>query len=332
MVAFYLKVEGRMQEIYQAWWHLEDCVSPSDGKIYRQVLDIYTDEKVILVKLDKNFVRLKIKSKYHGQELPFVAGEDGFVRVNVGKPSIWPTVTPLIQHVKFEVEYIDTDPQFERFPKFLRLFGYENTYSIEGFTQPEFSITLPKGLKLRHEGLKFWEPYWINMMFIKTDKKTHEKQRDIFEFYPAYISQENGNKTYNFLIESESYKKLSDTDPEDYEVSFEINYATTNEWKYFTVTAFSFILPAIILIDVGNDIFNIGDPFVSLTYIVILISFSTFYLTLHKEGYEIPWNTWVMWSIPISGMLFLASEYARINSITWTTIISYVAQILAPYL
>jgi len=160
-----------MQEIYQAWWHLEDCISPSDGKIYRQVLDIYTDEEIILIKLNKNFVRLKIKSKYNGHELPFVACKDGFVRVNVGEPSIWPTTELDTKHVKFEVEYIDTNPQFDRFPKFFRLFGYENTFSIDGFTQPEFSITLPKGLKLRHNGLKFWGKYWMNIIFIMTDKK-----------------------------------------------------------------------------------------------------------------------------------------------------------------
>jgi len=314
-----------MLEIYQAWWHVEDHIDPSDGRQFRQVMDFYTDEKKLLIKLDKNFVKLKIRSRYLTKELLFSVEENGYFRVNLGDLSDWPEKTSnndqknsKIYHVKLEVDYTDIEPHIERYPAIFvypdifRLLGYGTTYKIDGFTEPEFSITLPKGMNLRKTGIKLrHRPYDANIIFIKKHKKNKKETKQLLDFHSPYIDQEDGKKTYNFLITQKSHNEILNTNSDDYDVKFKVGYSTINEYKYFTVTIFAFLLPFLILLDIFTNIINFGTPIINLTYVVVLISFSTLYLTLHREGYEIPLNKWIMIAIPFTVFLFVGFDISK---------------------
>jgi hypothetical protein len=312
-----------MLKIFQAWWHVEDHIDPTDGKQFRQVMDFYTDKNVLLIKLNKNFVKLKIRSRYFTKELLFTATENSYFRVNLGDLSDWPEKTSYphsskCYHVKLEVDYTDIEPHIERYPAIFvypdifRLLGYESTYLIDGFTEPEFSITLPKGMNLRKTGIKLRNrPYDANIIFKKKCKKTQKETIMLLNFHPPYIDREDGKKTYNFLITQESHNEILNTDSDEYDVKFKVGYSTINENKYFTVTIFAFLLPFIILLDIFTNLIDFGQPLINLTYVVVLISFSTLYLTLHREGYEIPLNTWIMIAIPLSVVLFVGFDIVK---------------------
>jgi hypothetical protein len=291
-----------MVRIKQTWWHIEDAIKPVPGQTFRQVMDIYTNKSSIIIKLNPPFIKLKIRRKDTGQEIPFITDEEG-IKLNLNKSSSWPSSgnSPFEKHIKLEIEY--TDVGFK--PKSKFPFGYKSSFRIDGFTQPEFSITIPRGMKLVSKG----NNTKIRMNWIPKVKKHGKKQKKIIKplkFHDTiYINQEDGKRTYNFLIDSQSYDKIIET-PNKYNLSFGIQYRVINQFRFLLIPGIAILLIFLGILEFNNalnslnikPINNTGSFTVQLTYIVILISFTTFYLNLLRERYEIPFNNFIMVSIP----------------------------------
>lgn len=300
-----------MVKIKQAWWHIEDNIKPVPGKTFRQVMDLYTDKKFVLIKLNPPFIKLKIRRKDSNQEIPFITDEEG-IKLNLSKSS-WPNSgyhDNFEKHIKLEIEY--TDVSFK--PELTFPFGYKNSFSIDSFTQPEFSITVPRGMKLVSNG----NNTKIRMKW--TPKYKNKKQKNIIKplkFHDiVYINQNDGKRTYNFLIDSKSYNKILDT-PDKYKLSFGVQYHVINQLRFLLVPGIAVLLLCFAILEIKTAwiIINILHKTVlpsftlKLTYVIILISFTTFYLNLLKDKYEIPFNNFVMFTIPgVTPFLLFSSE------------------------
>lgn len=118
--------------IQQSWWHIEDVLSPSNGKIYRKVIDFYTDENIIPIFLPNWFLSLKVLDKTSGHYLPFIEITYNFPKeeippnnvvmgVKLGDLSRFPSSMEFIDnqfylmyHVRLEIEYMDPCPSFKK--------------------------------------------------------------------------------------------------------------------------------------------------------------------------------------------------------------------------
>ena len=116
-------------QLKQNWWHIEDSIEPSDGRLVFRVQDFYIKDvcfkkyNYIPVLLSPYFVGFKAKNKNNYQELSFIADFDqedqhdieAEIRINIGSASNWPEVgNSGFRHVKIQYEYIDFWPVFEK--------------------------------------------------------------------------------------------------------------------------------------------------------------------------------------------------------------------------
>lgn len=145
----------------------------------------------------------------------------------------------------------------------------------------------------------------------------------------VYINQNEGKRTYNFLIDAESYDKILKT-PDEYKLNFGVQYHVTNQWRFLFIPGIAILLICLGVLEFNNTLnylkihpmVNSSSFTVQLTYIVIIISFTTFYLNLLKERYEIPFNTFVMVTIPtITPFLLFSPQLIKL----YNDIISYMA-------
>lgn len=321
-----------MFKIIQNWWHIENKRYPSDSIVFRDVTDIYTDEQFIYYQITDYFVQLKIRSRFKNQELNFFQ-RGNFIQINLGNlKTDWPP-SPIdndnIRHVRLEIQYIDIRPVFEdsKFFDFIPRLGYENTYTVNGITQPEFSITVPLGMKLRKKGkniqllLKIKKGKNIHIFYkgekgknikllLKIKIKNIEDLRLYYE--DINIDHVDGKNTYNFLIRDDSYNKIRLAPIENIE-KIKVYYNVTNQFKFWIFPAFPVLMT---LFGIGAYLFygNYAhdDMVTSLTYIVIFITFLTFYLTLIKDGYEIPWNKFTIIFTPLTTALLIFPQLISI--------------------
>jgi hypothetical protein len=293
--------------IKQEWWHVEDKF-PS-GKLFRHVLDIYTKDQFLKYKIYLFFVKLKVRSRFIPNELEFIQinmfeksafqsnafqsnafQTGGYIEINLGNlEEFWPSANndKNLRHVRIEVEYIDVKPLFDNRKKLkiVPWFGYDSTFEINGATQPEFYITIPLGMKLVNKGA-----HAKLLLYYRKGKQTNKK-RLLFE--DIYIEKIDGKNNYSFLINEKSYKFLKSIKTEDV-LSLKVFYDVSNEAKFgffsiFPVLLLSFGILEYIFDPLGYSEFP--DVFIaSLTYVIIFISYLTFYITLIKDGYEIPLN------------------------------------------
>lgn len=294
-----------MIEIKQAWFHIEDFIKPSDGKQFRQVMDIYTDEDVLKVDFNKNFVKLKVINRYNSNELGFIENS-GYICIKLGDLSNWPSAgipdNLKLRHIKLEIQYTDVKPEFDE-----KLMGYESPFIIEGPTQPEFYVTVPRGMKLKKKGKD------TTLLLSKLNKKDNTVMDIPLKFNEnLFIGQKDGKRTYNFLISEKSYTDILSTPSKDI-LGFIIHYEVTHQSKFYFVPGFAALMFAIGILEFIKvwDVLTYNDfqgsPLINLTYIIIIISFTTYFLTLLKEGYEIPFSKAIAVSIPLVTLLLLFS-------------------------
>ena len=290
-----------MFKIIQTWWHIENKTHPSNSIVFREVTDLYTDQQFVYYRITDFFVKLKIKSRYKNYELTFIQRKD-LIQINLGDlKTDWPSANMgdgNIRHVKVEIQYTDINPRFEL--NRLRL-GYNSTYTVDGVTQPEFSITNPLGMKLRNKGKD------IKLLLKKIDED------DIALYHEGVnVNHEDGKISYNVLIRDDSYKEITSIPTnENTKVEIKVRYSVTNQFKFW----FFPILPVLLLSFGILEYFfqpvelNSNEEIViSLTYVIIFITFLTFYLTFMKEGYEIPWNKFLIIFTPISAILLIIPQ------------------------
>jgi hypothetical protein len=315
-----------MVRIKQEWWHVEDKL-PS-GKKFRHVLDIYTNEQFLKYKINLFFVKLKVKSRYKPHELEFIQintfeesafqsnafQSDAFqvgdyIEINLGNlETHWPSANnnnKNLRHVRLEVEYINIKPLFEKRKKLkiIPWFGYDSTFEINGATQPEFYIMAPLGMKLVNKG-----KHAKLLLYYKKNKIT-SKKRLLFE--DIYIEKIDGKNAYSFLINAESYTFLKSIKTENI-LCLKVFYDVSNEAKF----GFFPIFPALLLsFGILEYIFDslryseFPDVFIaSLTYVIIFISYLTFYITLIKDDYEIPLNKFTIIFTPIFAILLIIPQ------------------------
>lgn len=286
-------------EIVQTRWHIEDKTIPSKGQVYREAVDLYTDAPALGFRIKEYYVNLKVINKNNGMELPFLC-EGEWINVNLcPELNCWPSKDGLsskIKHVKLEVEYTDVHPKFEpqiimnTFPRL----GYDNTFDINGTTQPEFYLTVPLGMKLRNKGKN------TELLLKIKDEKKSKRLRFYEDVHTDYI---RGMNTYRFLIKEKSYALIDETPDEKIE-HLRIHYSVTNELKFWFFPIFPVILIVLGILDFVYG--KHDDPnFAQLTYTIIFISFITYYITLLKDGYEVPWNKFVIIATPFAGILLI---------------------------
>lgn len=285
-----------MVRIKQEWWHVEDKWPSS--KVFRHVMDIYTNEQFLKYQTHLFFIKLKGKSRFKPNELEFIQKDD-FIEINLGDlEKYWPSAPEpdeKLKHVKLEVEYTDINTWYEQRKKLkiIPWFGYDTSFGINGATQPEFYIILPLGMKLVEKGKN------AKLLLERREKisvpggPVHNiplKTKLFFE--NIHEDKVDGKNAYSFLIKDDSYQLLKSTRPEDV-IFIEVFYDVTHEAKFgfFPVFPIALLLFGFLEYYLDPTLYAQPDAFVvSLTYVIIFISFFIFYITLLKEGYEIPWN------------------------------------------
>lgn len=294
-------------ELVQSWYHFEDKVNPSQGRLVRQVADFYTDEQFISFYIPSYFVKCKIKSRFKGNELEFIQENSNFT-VNLGDLNDWPCINEAnddvdnLKHVKIEIEYIFIRPKFEERISWKNIFktGYCSTCDINEITQPEFYLTVPRGMKINHENPD-------SVMLLAYYNYNNDSIAEILnlekEIFFEYI---NKKLSYHFLIDSISYDSiLSKVQNNEIDLSrIKFNYKVENQRRYWFITFFPLFLIFITLVNIftspSSEITNLN-----LSGIIIFISFLTFYYSLIREGYEIPFNKSLGVSIPLAGFFLL---------------------------
>ena len=304
-----------MIDVKQSWWHFEDMLSPSQGKLIRQVIDLYTDEQVIPFNISSSFIELKVKSRFKGNELEFIQENDFYqdkniILINLGNLDDWSPVVgeTNLKHVRIEIQYIDISPVFEKI-HFLKLFktGYSSSCTINNYIQPEFYITIPLGMKLKSKNNNFLK---ILLEEILDNKFRYTKlylEKRIFQRYF------NKKLKYNFLIEEKSYNSIvsSINNPETELNGIFIDYDIIYQNKYWLVSLFPILLIVLGLVNVFiSPVENLSN--FNLSGIIIFISFLTFFYSLIREGYELPVNKkFILLTILISGFLILFPQFIK---------------------
>ena len=136
----------------------------------------------------------------------------------------------------------------------------------------------------------------------------------------SYVSVENHKKKYSTVVTTEAYNKeiLEYKNDENNgnkkkdasNVTFELSYEFVSELKYFLFPIISIIFTLFLLVRIyalNHDTY--GNPSIALTYLLILISFSTLYLTLHREGYKIPYHQTIYILMAVLAISFVLELY-----------------------
>jgi hypothetical protein len=138
-----------MLKLQQTWYHLYEI--PNHDTYTRhisQVLDFFTNEQFLYLDFDE-FTELKIKSRTSNKEIGFIE-KDGVIIANLGNIREFPISqkfkpNPLF-HVKLQIDYLEKRALFIRNKPFKT--GYNTSFSLKGKFQPEFTINIPRGLKI----------------------------------------------------------------------------------------------------------------------------------------------------------------------------------------
>ena len=143
------------------------------------------------------------------------------------------------------------------------------------------------------------------------------------KFNKPFIKLNNGKRTYNYLIHENSFSRLKQLIKPNSKVRFEFTYRSQISFMMAIVSLIPFLvfLPFSTLIFIcfyltTNSIHVFNSNF-AIGYFILLFSFSIFYYSLIKEGYNIPYK---YWHIPI----FLLSIFAIMLIISMDIIQTYI--------
>lgn len=274
----------------------------------------------------------------------FVPENTIIMAVNLGDLTRYNSITERIEgiiydlyHVRLEIEYLDPCSYFEkrwdldlqdRFWRFwnslrhsdidfnckdyqispINLFGrpgYESRLISSGPAQPEFTITVPRGMRLIND-FSSTELFLLNPNLKLNIGKPH-------------VTRKDGQESYN-IVADKTYDEVKQRLKEE-NIQSDLSYKVVNKHKFYLIPLF-----ALVLIYMGykglNFIFSVNGVsnnnnnslFTFLfTYLILQISYLTLYLTLRRDNYEIPFNFLVIPSILISTLLLVVCFYYMPN-------------------
>lgn len=305
----------------QSSWCFEDRISPTSGRVIKEVMDLYTDEQFIHIKI-KDFLRLTIKRADLNTNLPFIAtsqqstskeeSEFIYLKVNLGDLNSYPMVQDYsgknLRHVKLEIEYLNIKPGFEKKPFKLgkNSTGYISTTRIDGPSQHEYLIIIPKGMKLDKKELS-------PQLYYVLQDKCGELKINI-----NYIENIDGNEIYHLLIDESNYEDnfeiLSNQD-----VVFYLSYSVSNQLEYIILfpvfssmmLAFVFILFVPVLMQfISGRALTLGlIEFFSILIpqTIVLFPYTYYYIDSSRRNFEIPFSRYTEYVILIAILILLVN-------------------------
>lgn len=315
----------------QNCWYFEDTINPTKGRLIREVMDLYTDQQFIKIHL-KNFLKLNIKRRDLNSRLFFVACEpepgekhDYVVfNVNLGDLESYPKSVGYnenhLRHVKLELEYLDPKPGFEKKPFKLGLknpTGYMSTSRVDGPNQHEYSITLPKGMKLEKNESS-------PALYYDVGGNTGKLELNI-----QYVERFEGNQINHLLIDEDDYEDKYGI-IRDPKVEFYLHYSVSNKLKYivffpiFALFMLSFVLILFLPLlksFLGSTLplnFTLVDFFnILIPQTIVLFPYTYYYVDSRRRNFEVPFNRITEYSILAAlsilliNIILLSSNYLR---------------------
>lgn len=297
-----------MRKIEQTKWHIQDQIRPSHGRFIKQIMDIYTDEQFFFIPL-KNFslIKLKVINRLNNNELPYTECKDG-INVNLGNLNSWPKSKKHsyhVKHVKLQIEYTLLNPPFkESYKYFLReRIVYKGGFDIDDLIQPEFYITLPRGLRLKKKGKSTTMLLFVNFGNNTKLKKILDNSGLSIKYSDENISgyklsydgpyiQKNSKKeSYSYLIKDNDYKILKNHDKElkDSLIIFVLNYKVNYDWHLFgTIIAIGVSILIVGIFRVWYLLKSGGDGTFTTPYIIVFLSYIALLLKYHDDEYNLP--------------------------------------------
>lgn len=227
-----------------------------------------------------------------------------------------------LRHVKIEIEYILTNPKIEtlRHTKLHhQIWGWiwdkllhKKMSSIEFFGKmhPEFYCTFPLGWRMGGGKLftrlfnskKDKEGHSVgmkcNILHAKSNKilaLTPSKDEFIIKFNKPFIKLNGGNRTYNYLIHADCVHRLKQEAKRDPNANFQFTFTYRSQISFMMVSMslipFLLFLPfSIICLYLSINSISVLNSNFAIGYFILLTSFSVFYYSLIKEGYNIPYK------------------------------------------
>ncbi|WJI10467.1 hypothetical protein FGU46_10385 [Methanobacterium sp. CWC-01] len=327
-------------KIEQVWHHIEDQLKPSNCQIVRQVMDIYTDKYYLGIDFYTNIDEdkqehernegdifgLQVKGRNLNRYLAFINQEEKLY-VNLGNLDDWPTQIPingpfnLQKHVRLEIKYGESNPNFK-----FKFNGYIGYFKINWPIRPEFSITVPLGMRMSDKGknfhLDFYRIYSSNL------REKWEKLR----IEDPDIVRKNGKNVYTFAINEEDYREIILETPNTVEMLFKGSYHVSHDKKYWGLPAFGLVLVIFSLVELYKSIFEFKIDLITGLYVqsfttpdlgilIALFSFSFLIISLHKENYEIPFVNFVNFSILFTWLIIGTILVVLLSKINLTNIL-----------
>lgn len=299
--------------IQQTWWHIEEQYHPSSARKIRQVMDIFTNQAIISLKLRNSyFVGLRIYARNLNREIAFLENEDNSLILNLDPLDAYPLAPKEFvvsnpcekpfRHVKIEFEYVFTRPYIKK----VSLLKKRSEVKIDGQIQPEVYIYLPKGRRLDGNSImreiiplgKNKEGYNVIMECSKNNG-----DKFLIKFNKPFINELKGMRLYNYTIKEEDNDKLNTflKDVPNEEISYSLGFTSKIDFKilFFSLIPFLFLIFSIIII---LSKLNISSQFLinnnstlllpnnSMSFLIVVSGFSYFYISYIREGYDIPFR------------------------------------------
>ncbi len=317
-------------DIKQVWHHLEDNLSPSETQKIRQVMDISTtrsfieldfkkydtliDRTSLINKLVENLQEdsdpaatyddfkgdpeqifgLKIRGRNQNQELAFIHDEEK-LHINIDGYN-WPreikdNVTGTKKHVKLEIEYFESFPQFDKSWR-----GYKAHFYIWWPIRPEFTITLPLGMYMSEKSKLKLFCFRISKSKISTNYSVWEN----IKFKGPNVTKKENHNVYSYVIEDEDYKNIYPDGEEIPFIVFRGSYETKHNATYWALFLFSPVLVVLSIAEIISTLFQPKITLPDLPFLVILASFSFSCFELVRLNYIIPLRKLIWGSIAFS--------------------------------
>ena len=295
----------------QNCWYFKDSINPTKGRLVREVMDLYTDQQFIQIHL-KNFLKLNIRRRDINTRLFFIASvndtpnkhEYVSFNVNLGDLNTYPESINYsenhLRHVKLELEYLDPKPGFEKKHFNIGLnnpTGYISTSRVDGPNQHEYSITLPKGMKLDKNGFS-------PTLYYSVGEDVGELLLNV-----QYVEKIDGNQINHILIDEDDYQLNYDT-IKNPDVEFYLHYSVSNKLKYIVFfPVFSLFMLCFVLIlflpllkqFFGGSLplnFTLVDFFnILIPQTIVLFPYTYYYVDSRRRNFEVPFNRITEYSI-----------------------------------
>ena len=311
----------------QSSWSFEDRLSPTPGRVIKEVVDLYTDEQIIHIKL-KDFLRLTVKRADLNINLPFIGtskpsdseeeSEFIYFAANLGDLNSYPAVENGLKHVKLEIEYLNIFPGFwkKSFKIGRNTTGYISTTRIDGPSQHEYLIKLPLGMKL---DMKELSPELIYVLGDDSGK---------LKLNINYQEKIEGQEIVHLLIDAADYEENYEV-LRNPEVVFYLSYSVSNQPEYILLfpvlstmmLAFVFILfiPVLKQFLSGNPaVLNLIEFFnILIPQTIVLFPFAYYYIDSSRRNFEIPYSRYTELVIMLAviflvlSLLLLSATYLK---------------------